>query len=215
MAQDGGFIDNSYSADFDSFDGPTARIKHPVVTFFHLIFRTVALLVYLLCNWFSDNFIGNFVAITLLLSLDFWTVKNVTGRIMVGLRWWNYIDDEGKSIWVFEARNGDSQKQLSTTEIRIFWASLIATPIMWTLFLFTALFGLKLKWMVLVFIGLTLSLSNLMGYLRCKMGKTDSVSSVMSGVANQYLQKRMMENMMGMLKPKPAAPATGSTNLPA
>jgi hypothetical protein len=42
--------------------------------------------VYLLCNWFSDNFIGNFVAITLLLSLDFWTVKNITGRIMVGLR---------------------------------------------------------------------------------------------------------------------------------
>ena len=27
-----------------------------------------------------------------------------------------------------------------------------------------------------------------MGYLRCKMGKTDSVSSVMSGVANQYFQ---------------------------
>jgi hypothetical protein len=28
----------------------------------------------------------------------------VTGRLMVGLRWWNYVDDEGKSHWVFEAR---------------------------------------------------------------------------------------------------------------
>ena len=26
------------------------------------------------------------------------------GRIMVGLRWWNYIDEEGNSIWVYEAR---------------------------------------------------------------------------------------------------------------
>jgi hypothetical protein len=54
--------------------------------FFLLLFLHVFFLVYLLCNWFSENFIGNFVAITLLLSLDFWTVKNITGRIMVGLR---------------------------------------------------------------------------------------------------------------------------------
>ena len=29
---------------------------------------------------------------------------SITGRLMVGLRWWNYVDDEGKSHWVFEAR---------------------------------------------------------------------------------------------------------------
>lgn len=23
---------------------------------------------------------------------------------MVGLRWWNYIDDEGKSHWVYESK---------------------------------------------------------------------------------------------------------------
>lgn len=27
---------------------------------------------------------------------------------MVGLRWWNYIDDEGKSHWVFESRKVSS-----------------------------------------------------------------------------------------------------------
>ena len=88
------------------------RIKHPVVTFFHLLFRTLAIIgnqsqldiiklivmgrliyiyilnqAYLLCGWFSEGFIGSFVAIILLLSLDFWTVKNITGRIMAGLRW--------------------------------------------------------------------------------------------------------------------------------
>ena len=41
---------------------------------------------YLLCGWFSDSFIGSFVLIILLLSLDFWTVKNVSGRILAGLR---------------------------------------------------------------------------------------------------------------------------------
>lgn len=53
---------------------------------------------------FTDSFITSFVFIILLLSADFWTVKNITGRILVGLRWWNYIDDDGKSIWVYESR---------------------------------------------------------------------------------------------------------------
>lgn len=30
--------------------------------------------------------------------------QNVTGRLLVGLRWWNQIDDDGKSLWVFEAK---------------------------------------------------------------------------------------------------------------
>lgn len=28
----------------------------------------------------------------------------ITGRLMVGLRWWNHVDDNGESHWVFEAR---------------------------------------------------------------------------------------------------------------
>ena len=27
-----------------------------------------------------------------------------TGRLLVGLRWWNYVDEEGQSHWVFESR---------------------------------------------------------------------------------------------------------------
>ena len=35
-------------------------------------------------NWFfSDYFVVGFVVITLLLAFDFWTVKNVTGRLLV------------------------------------------------------------------------------------------------------------------------------------
>ena len=39
----------------------------------------------------------------LLAALDFWVVKNVSGRILVGLRWWNEINDLGESIWKFES----------------------------------------------------------------------------------------------------------------
>ena len=97
--------------------------------------------VYLLCGWYSDSFIGSFVSIILLLSLDFWTVKNITGRFMVGLRWWNYIDNDGESKWVFESRSSEqdpaSPQKLSSTEIYIFWAGLVAAPALWVRVLLT------------------------------------------------------------------------------
>lgn len=28
----------------------------------------------------------------------------IKGRLLVGLRWWNYVDDDGVSHWVYESR---------------------------------------------------------------------------------------------------------------
>ena len=53
--------------------------RHPVALLFHLAFKSAALLAYILCGFFSSSFITNFIVIVLLLSMDFWTVKNITG----------------------------------------------------------------------------------------------------------------------------------------
>lgn len=74
------------------------------MTFFHIFFRGAALATYIFCGWFSDSFITSFVFVILLLSADFWTVKNITGRLMVGLRWWNHVDDNGVSHWIYESK---------------------------------------------------------------------------------------------------------------
>lgn len=91
-----------------SFVCPIALIRchfrHPYVTFFHLFFRGAAIATYIFCGWFSDSFITSFVSVILLLSADFWTVKNITGRLMVGLRWWNHVDDDGVSHWIYESK---------------------------------------------------------------------------------------------------------------
>ncbi|XP_031416993.1 Golgi apparatus membrane protein TVP23 homolog B-like isoform X2 [Clupea harengus] len=87
------------------------------------------------------------VAIILLLCCDFWTVKNITGRLMVGLRWWNQVDDDGKSHWVFESRKG-SGKQASDSESRIFWLGLLICPIVWVIFAFSSLVSFKIKCLV-------------------------------------------------------------------
>ena len=53
---------------------------------------------YILSALFVNNFVIIFVITVLLAALDFWVVKNVSGRILVGLRWWNEINDEGESV---------------------------------------------------------------------------------------------------------------------
>ena len=58
-----------------------------------MAFKLVALLLYLLT---LHSFITTFILVTLLLSADFWVVKNICGRLLAGLRWWSIVDEEGE-----------------------------------------------------------------------------------------------------------------------
>ncbi|KAM6155922.1 Golgi apparatus membrane protein TVP23 homolog A [Rhynchocyon petersi] len=163
-----------------------AKIRHPLATFFHLFFRVSAIVTYVCCDWFSRSFVGCFVTVLLLLSLDFWSVKNVTGRLMVGLRWWNQIDEDGKSHWMFEARKVSSHNIAATeAEARIFWLGLIICPMIWVVFFFSTLFSLKLKWLALVIAGISLQAANLYGYILCKMGGESDIGKVTSSFLSQ------------------------------
>lgn len=83
----------------------TVLCRHPLPAFFHVFFRASALIVYLVLSSFvSGHFIELFLTVILLLAFDFWTVKNVTGRLLVGLRWWNKVEEDGTSTWVFESK---------------------------------------------------------------------------------------------------------------
>ncbi|XP_075025903.1 Golgi apparatus membrane protein TVP23 homolog C isoform X1 [Calonectris borealis] len=167
-----------------------SKIRHPVASFFHLFFRVSAIVVYLLCELLTSSFIACMVTIILLLSCDFWAVKNVTGRLMVGLRWWNQVDDDGRSHWVFEARKVSAQgsKTSSEAESRIFWLGLITCPMIWVIFAFSALFSFKVKWLAVVVMGVVLQGANLYGYIRCKVGSRKNLTSM----ATNYLGKQFL-----------------------
>ncbi|KAK0081395.1 hypothetical protein PV325_012242 [Microctonus aethiopoides] len=138
--------------------------------------------------------------------MDFWTVKNITGRLMVGLRWWNYVDDNGKSHWVFESRKGVAQNRINPSEAQIFWLALILCPFLWAIFFIVALFSLKFKWLLLISIASLLSGANLYGYVKCKMGKDQNISAATS----DFLKKQVMQNVMASMINKNNPTATSS-----
>jgi hypothetical protein len=81
-----------------------SKSSHPTALFFQVAFKLVSVLVYLLLGLFTSSFIIQFVVTVTLVSFDFWTVKNITGRLLVGLRWWNEVQEDGSTRWRFESK---------------------------------------------------------------------------------------------------------------
>ncbi|KAG6901848.1 Golgi apparatus membrane protein tvp23 [Termitomyces sp. Mi166 len=81
---------------------------HPLALFFLYFFRVAAITVYILCGFFTDNYVLSTVIVVVLLAMDFWNCRNVAGRTLVGLRFWNQVDDDGESYWVFESRDANT-----------------------------------------------------------------------------------------------------------
>ncbi|KAM7002754.1 Golgi apparatus membrane protein TVP23 homolog A-like [Tautogolabrus adspersus] len=190
MADDTEDVELDMTPDEQERAHASSVIRHPLASFFHLFFRVIAIVTYLFCDLISENFASCFVLIITLLSFDFWSVKNVTGRLLVGLRWWNQIDEDGKSLWVFEAKKTSHANNIGTeAEARIFWLGLIICPLIWTFFFFTSLFSLKIKWLSLVVASFSLQVANLYGYLRCKaVGEDGQPPATRSLTGQQLLQ---------------------------
>uniref|UniRef100_A0A6B2ELC2 Golgi apparatus membrane protein TVP23 homolog n=1 Tax=Phlebotomus kandelakii TaxID=1109342 RepID=A0A6B2ELC2_9DIPT len=190
----------------ESLDGASQKkYTHPYITFFHLFFRGASVVVYMLCGWFSDSFIASFVCVVLLLSADFWTVKNLSGRFLVGMRWWNFVDDDGASHWVFESKKNSQVSRVNANESRIFWLALVLFPLIWAVFFIIALFGLKFKWLLLVLIALALNGANLYGYVKCNFGENKNISSM----TTDFVRTQMFKNAFDIIaKPSGSQPTT-------
>ncbi|VDD80465.1 unnamed protein product [Mesocestoides corti] len=178
----------------------------------HFSARSIALLFYLFCSWFTTAFIAPVVILLTLFAVDFWLVKNVSGRLLVGLRWWNSIDTEtGASKWVFESAPKDNPGgvPLSTREqarkksaARLFWLGLLVFPLIWAILVLVAVFSLKLAWCLVALSALFACSVNAYGYLRCRFkstpilgGESSSSSSSLRGILSASLAKSVISDL--------------------
>uniref|UniRef100_A0A8D8K2W2 Golgi apparatus membrane protein TVP23 homolog n=1 Tax=Culex pipiens TaxID=7175 RepID=A0A8D8K2W2_CULPI len=177
--------------------GGAKRLSHPYVTFFHVFFRGAAVATYLFWGLFSDSFIKCFLMMVFLLSADFYLVKNLSGRLLVGMRWWNYVDDDGRSHWVFESKKGDAnyEARINPHEARLFWMALVVCPVIWSLLLLVALVGFKFEWMLLVLIALSLNGANLYGYIKCNFGAGANLSTT----TTDFVKSQVLKNAVSLM----------------
>ena len=73
------------------------------------------------------------VFIVILGAIDFWIVKNLSGRLLVGLRWGIDFDEDGEEHWKFECRV--DEKENSGASDKAFWWTLIFFSLIWAFLL--------------------------------------------------------------------------------
>ncbi|KAL2820246.1 hypothetical protein BDW59DRAFT_118098 [Aspergillus cavernicola] len=141
---------------------------HPITLLIFLGFRIGALLMYLFGVLFIKNFILIFILTLLLLSADFYYLKNIAGRRLVGLRWWNEVNTTtGDSHWVFESADPNT-RTVTATDKRFFWLSLYVTPGLWIALGILAIVRLNsVIWLSLIAIALVLTITNTTAFSRC------------------------------------------------
>ncbi|RZC22072.1 Golgi apparatus membrane protein-like protein ECHIDNA, partial [Glycine soja] len=106
--------------------------------------KAAALSFYILSALFIDNFVIIFVMTVLLAALDFWLVKNASGRILVVIR-----PDEQERFMAFLVN---------------------ALPyIAWTMLAIFSLIRLQADYLLVVGVCLTLSIANIVGFTKCQI----------------------------------------------
>jgi hypothetical protein len=66
--------------------------------------------------------------------IDFWVTKNITGRYLIGMRWWSEIDKKGQTKYQFESY--DYQVKHSPLDTSVFWWGLGLNIIYWSIMFF-------------------------------------------------------------------------------
>eukprot|EP01017_Pseudomicrothorax_dubius_P018902 TRINITY_DN2082_c0_g3_i1.p1 TRINITY_DN2082_c0_g3~~TRINITY_DN2082_c0_g3_i1.p1 ORF type:complete len:153 (+),score=40.34 TRINITY_DN2082_c0_g3_i1:199-657(+) len=124
------------------------------------------------------------IIVTLLsASLDFWINKNVSGRVLVGLRWWSEFKDDGQEIWVFECKVDESKN--NAIDSNIFWGSQIVFTIAWVAIIISNImtfgfFKISINAFVLVMV-----VTNLLAYYRCSRAQQDRVKKYVTKKATE------------------------------
>lgn len=137
---------------------------------------------FVLCTSIVDNFIINFVVITVLITVEFWTTKNITGRRLVGMRWWSQASaDRNKSTYRFEHRvllNPEwSAKGVVST---YFWGSTAALLAIWIAF--AILYLTRPGYLILAAMGVFFVLANGWGHYQCsRWGKRELAAMRQAG----------------------------------
>lgn len=170
------------------------RASHPYVCLFHLLFKGLAVFTYWIIYMFSKDIVLTFILTTIFLALDFWTVKNVTGRILVGLRWWNQVKEDGTSEWIFES-GGRPDGQISALDKNIFWIALYAFPLYWGLAAISNFLSFSPNFVVLNVMGLAFSGTNAIGYSKCSRSGQQQVSNWATNQAIKVFASNMMNNV--------------------
>ena len=158
--------------------------SHPIICLFTVLFKVLSLLSFLILEKLTKKKSVIYLATILFGSADFWVTKNLSGRLLVGLRWWNEVKENGEEVWIFESKN---EKKEATSDKSVFWICLYLTPIVWFILIIFNIFQparFIIGLICLIFTG-----TNLYGYFKCSKDQQGKLKSFGGKLAINTIKK--------------------------
>lgn len=178
------------------------QLSHPVALLFYIAFRVLPVFVYIFGNFFigfitkKNRFILHFIVLVLLICGDFWNLKNVAGRLLVGLRWWNEVNfvelstGEFENVWVFES--ADPSRYINPIDSKVFWALLYGQPVVWIALAVLSVLKFQFLYLILILIAVFLSFTNALAFTKCdKFGRANNIATGIISKASGTIFSRL------------------------
>ena len=147
------------------YDDFIKKSRSPQVALMTILLKLLSIVFFLFFNIFTSNEALVMITVILLIAADFWYTKNISGRILVGLRWWNNYDaDNQEDKWIFESKNEIKE---SNIDRKTFWFSLYGFAIIWLALFIWECIMFNFTWAFLCLIALVIIGTNVYGFFRC------------------------------------------------
>ena len=164
------------------------KSSNPSVALMTVGLKIASLFFFLFLNIFTSNEAFVMIVVIIFDAMDFWYTKNISGRILVGLRWWNtYNPETQQEIWTFESKN---EKKESTIDRGTFWLSLYGFTGAWLVLFIWECVIFNFMWACLCFISLAISGINTYGFFRCSKIQQKN----MINIIKNYMNKKKNNN---------------------
>ena len=159
------------------------KSSNPSVALMTVGLKIASLFFFLFLNIFTSNEAFVMIVVIIFDAMDFWYTKNISGRILVGLRWWNtYNPETQQEIWTFESKN---EKKESTIDRGTFWLSLYGFTGAWLVLFIWECVIFNFMWACLCFISLAISGINTYGFFRCSKIQQKNMINIIKNYMNK------------------------------
>ena len=172
---------------------PIVRPTGTIFTFF-ITFKAVPIFTYMFSWIICPLTVMQWVLTIVSAAVDFWFTKNVAGRLILGMRWSNRVNEVGESTWLFEFVQNLPEDR--SGQRRTFWTLLYANTAVWGLFSFFSLIRLNFGWLFVTIINLTLAASNTWGFMKCDRSIKSDVQKEANDLFTQKILPFLVSNAM-------------------
>ena len=140
------------------------KSSYPMISLLTVLMKLASIISFFIFSIFLSNEAIIMFIVVLIGACDFWITKNISGRFLAGLRWYNKLNiEKNTENWVFE---GKREQNMDFIDKAIFWYSLYLNDVVWVVLLLWEIIRLKFDWCFICLILLIFTFTNTYGFHR-------------------------------------------------